>query len=272
MVDRHWFANGRPVAQDSVLCWNNYCKLFDLLLKEENVQMAINEQWAFDLINEFVYSFQGFAQVRSDPTRADALDLEVIRTNPDIWRAHKVAYYLQKFIEVSKVNEILQAAAQSQASSSSSSSDSGASSSSSTTVPRELDISKAPCKLIFDLGYFSLFGLSRLECLLGDYHASLSVLSNVNLMGPSEYFQKIFGCYSSALYHVGFAYLMMMRFKDSIRTLGHIVCHIHRLNKVMPTTQSLSSFFAVLPPHLSLLLLLLLLLLLFPLLLLIHYI
>lgn len=71
-----------------------------MLLGDEKVDMIINEQWAFDLIHEFIYSFQGFSQLRSDPTRPDEQDLEVLRSNPDIWRAHRVAYYLQRFIEV----------------------------------------------------------------------------------------------------------------------------------------------------------------------------
>jgi translation initiation factor 3 subunit L len=216
MVDRHFFSTGRPSAQDSVVVWNNYCTLFDSLLNEDKVDMIMNEQWAFDLIHEFIYSFQGFSQFRSDPTRPDEDDLEVLRQNPDIWRAYKVEYYLDRFVQMSNVEAILENAR-------------------ATGVPsRDIDLATAPTpsKLMFDLGYFSMFGLSRLECLLGDYHASLSAISCVNILAPGEYYQKVFGCYTNVFYHTGFAYLMMMRFKDAIRTLGHIVCHIHRLNKM----------------------------------------
>ena len=77
MADRHWFATGRPTAQDSVNTWNNYVKLFGLLAAGTDVMMTCNEQWAFDAVHEFVYSFQGFCQFRADPSRCSADDLEV---------------------------------------------------------------------------------------------------------------------------------------------------------------------------------------------------
>ena len=77
MADRHWFATGRPTAQDSVNTWNNYVKLFGLLAAGTDVMMTCNEQWAFDEVHEFVYSFQGFCQFRADPSRCSADDLEV---------------------------------------------------------------------------------------------------------------------------------------------------------------------------------------------------
>ena len=83
-----------------------------------------------------------------------------------------------------------------------------------------------PCRLSFDLGYFALFGLSRLECLLGDYHASLEVLAPVDLFSDHEYYHKVFACYLQLAYHAGVAYLMARRFSDAKRTLAHVVLKV----------------------------------------------
>jgi hypothetical protein len=80
--------------------------------------------------------------------------------------------------------------------------------------------------LSFDLGYFALFGLSRLECLLGDYHASLAVLAPIDLFSDHEYYHKVFACYLQLAYHAGVAYLMARRFGDAKRTLAHVVLKV----------------------------------------------
>ena len=85
MTFRHLFSAGRPVAQDMVDAWNNYCSLFDFVTGEQDIDMMINEQWAFDIIHEFVYQFQSFCQFRSDLTRRSPEDIAVLRGNPGAW-------------------------------------------------------------------------------------------------------------------------------------------------------------------------------------------
>lgn len=44
--------------------WENYCRLFDALLDCSDTNFVITEDWAFDLVHEFVYQFQSFCQMR----------------------------------------------------------------------------------------------------------------------------------------------------------------------------------------------------------------
>ena len=41
--------------------------------------MLTNEQWTFDIINEFIYQFQAFCQFRTDLTRREPDEIEVHR-------------------------------------------------------------------------------------------------------------------------------------------------------------------------------------------------
>jgi translation initiation factor 3 subunit L len=77
------------------------------------------------------------------------------------------------------------------------------------------------------LGYFSLVGLLRLHSLLGDFHQAIQVLENVELNKKSLY-SRVPGCQISMYYYVGFAYMMMRRYADAIRTFSNILLYIQR--------------------------------------------
>ncbi len=98
------------------------------------------------------------------------------------------------------------------------------------------------------LGYFSLVGLLRLHSLLGDFYQAVKVLENMELnkkvsaklkmiciackRNPSISFQTLYSrvpaCQISTYYYVGFAYLMMRRYADAIRTFSHILLYVQR--------------------------------------------
>eukprot|EP00613_Pedinella_sp_CCMP2098_P024967 CAMPEP_0171702482 /NCGR_PEP_ID=MMETSP0991-20121206/11617_1 /TAXON_ID=483369 /ORGANISM="non described non described, Strain CCMP2098" /LENGTH=616 /DNA_ID=CAMNT_0012291823 /DNA_START=25 /DNA_END=1875 /DNA_ORIENTATION=- len=233
MADRHFFANGRPTAKDSVDAWNNYCTLFEIVIAQSDLGMTINEQWAFEVIHEFVYSFQGFCQYRGDLSRRDPDDVATLRSmHPDVWSVSKVASILHKVIACSNVEAVLVGAKKAGVSTSSLLDQSAATVKGGFHVPFSVEGGvKPPSKLHFDLGYFALFGLSRLECLLGDYHGCLASVQAVDLFSESEYYHKVFACYLQLYYHCGVSYLLSRRSKDAIRTLGHVVAHVSRLAK-----------------------------------------
>ena len=77
------------------------------------------------------------------------------------------------------------------------------------------------------MGYFSLVGLLRLHSLLGDFHQAIKVLENVELNKKSLY-SRVPGCQISMYYYVGFAYMMMRRYADAIRTFSSILLYIQR--------------------------------------------
>merc|ERR1712079_122106 len=84
------------------------------------------------------------------------------------------------------------------------------------------------------LGYFSLVGLLRLHSLLGDFHQAIKVLENVELNKKSLY-SRVPGCQISMYYYVGFAYMMMRRYADAIRTFSNILLYIQRTKGMFQT-------------------------------------
>merc|ERR1711878_232192 len=78
------------------------------------------------------------------------------------------------------------------------------------------------------LGYFSLEGLLRLHSLLGDYYQAIKVLENIELNKKSLY-SRVPGCQITTYYYVGFAYMMMRRYSDAIRTFSNILLYIQRM-------------------------------------------
>lgn len=84
------------------------------------------------------------------------------------------------------------------------------------------------------LGYFALIGLLRLHSLLGDYYQAIKVLENVELYKKSAY-SHVPGCQVSTAYYVGFAYMMMRRYTDAIRTISGSLLYIQRTKQLFTT-------------------------------------
>jgi len=84
------------------------------------------------------------------------------------------------------------------------------------------------------LGYFSLVGLLRLHSLLGDYYQAIKVLENIELHKKSQY-SHVPACQISTSYYVGFAYMMMRRYADAIRTFSSILLYIQRTKQLFQT-------------------------------------
>lgn len=80
------------------------------------------------------------------------------------------------------------------------------------------------------LGYFSLIGLQRVNVLLADYHLALKVIAPIPLNKKGLY-TKVIACYITLYYYTGYAYMMMRRFVDSIRTFAHILLYMSRIKQ-----------------------------------------
>jgi len=79
------------------------------------------------------------------------------------------------------------------------------------------------------LGIFASVVLSRLECLLGDYRASLKALEPLHVdSNKMSVMDEVFQAKVSAAYHAGVSYLMLRRYKDAIRVLGNICSDLKR--------------------------------------------
>jgi translation initiation factor 3 subunit L len=217
--------------------WDVYRELFDeLLLDAEDdstsskAKLFILPEWAFDILHEFVYQFQGFCQFRTT-LYASALKHNLVggggepnpkaphhvvenvaimqeQGNEDVWSAETVLSYLHRLVQIG-------------------------------TSPN----CKVPAYQYF--GIFASVALSRLECLLTDYTACLQVLSPVleqeqlvvkkmdqDDMTFTQVLHSVFAARLSLTYHAGISFLMLRRYKDAINVLGELCSFMQRGFKV----------------------------------------
>ncbi|VDN11841.1 unnamed protein product [Dibothriocephalus latus] len=91
------------------------------------------------------------------------------------------------------------------------------------------------------LGFFSLVGLCRVHCLLGDYYTALKMLENV-IFSHQEMYHEVPTCHITTGYYVGFAYMMMRRFQDAIRTFSSTLTYISRASGFVSQRQDLRDY------------------------------
>ena len=73
------------------------------------------------------------------------------------------------------------------------------------------------------LGYYSIVGLCRLHCLLGDYRLAVQVLAPIDVDDKRGLFTRVTASHVTLLYYLGFAYLMMKRYSDAVDTFAIIL-------------------------------------------------
>ena len=61
------------------------------------------------------------------------------------------------------------------------------------------------------LGYFSMVGLLRVHCLLGDYQTGLKCLLPIDISQQGVY-TSVIGSHITTVYHYGFSNLMLRRY------------------------------------------------------------
>jgi translation initiation factor 3 subunit L len=174
LTHRHWHAVSRPTIRDRMEGWNVYRELFDEILDRPHFYLL--PAWVFDILQEFVYQFQGFCQIRTVVYSAArkygvikpdgtvnaehkissekqinlAENLSILQSNNDAWDVEAVFSYLNKFIQMGLPTRNTQQQQQVQ-----------------------------PVYSYF--GIFSSIVMARLECLMGDYTASLHALQPIHL-------------------------------------------------------------------------------------------
>ena len=77
------------------------------------------------------------------------------------------------------------------------------------------------------LGYFSIIGLLRVHCLLGDFSLALKTLDDIEL-NKKAMFARVMAAHFTTYYYVGFSYMMMRRYADAIRMFSHILVYVSR--------------------------------------------
>lgn len=209
---RHVYAKLQPSLTDRKESWENYCKLLDLLVsdlqEEDTPSVALPAQWIWDILDEFVYHYQTYCTFRSKAIRTGKEnELRVFRENQDVNKTTKVLTYLTQLVRYSKVEAYL-------------ANKEGGTGSAFTDETTRL------------IGYFSLMQLLRMHSLLGDYHLAMKTIQCIDLHEEVPLFYKIPSVHVTLYYYMGFAYLMMRRYTDSIRTFSDILVFLSKTSGV----------------------------------------
>ncbi|XP_021951018.1 eukaryotic translation initiation factor 3 subunit L isoform X2 [Folsomia candida] len=211
---RHIYATMSNSLTFSDRCnsYSNYCELFNMILTSpEPIDLTLTNQWLWEIIDEFVYQFQSFSQFRRSP-RLNAEESQYFKEHTYIWSVLSVLNVLYSLIEKSNINQQLRAYFNGE---------------NAETVAG--DFGKSP--LYKMLGYFSLIALLRVHSMLGDYHLAVKVLENIDLHKNTMYC-NVPACQITTYYYVGFAYVMMRRYADAIRTYTNALLYIQRMRQM----------------------------------------
>ena len=86
------------------------------------------------------------------------------------------------------------------------------------------------------LGYFSILGLLRVHCLLGDFSLALKTMDDIE-MNKKAMFARVMNAHFSTYYYMGFCYMMMRRYADAIRMFSHILVYVSRTKNFSKNAQ-----------------------------------
>ncbi|EEC78744.1 hypothetical protein OsI_18958 [Oryza sativa Indica Group] len=188
--------------------WDNYCSLFSVVLQGV-VNMQLPNQWLWDMVDEFVYQFQSFCQYRAKLKNKTHEEIALLKQYDQAWSVYGVLNYLKALVEKSMIGEILEREKVGLEQ---------------FTATDGYDY-EGGSNVLKMLGYYSMIGLLRVHCLLGDYHTGLKCLAPIDISQQGVY-TTVIGSHISTIYHYGFASLMMRRYIDGIREFNKILLYI----------------------------------------------
>jgi len=193
-------------VDDRFNSFHNYINFFNTLLglTTNAPELVLPSVWLWDIIDEFIYQFRSFHTMRGSRRKSDtnADEMQLIKDHPHVWSAQTVIQYLHAL--VNKANKAPQG-------------------------------NVAPFFKV--AAEFSLIGLCRVNCLLGDYYGALAALETLPLdMGKRPYYdcQSILACHTTLHYYMSFAYVMLNRFGDAITTITDGIIYINRNKQFLP--------------------------------------
>ena len=126
------------------------------------MSLELPVQWLWDIVDEFIYQFQVFCQYRSNLSNKVDDEIERLREAPQIWNVQTVMNILHSLADKANIVDQLRVARE------------GGNAAEAAGAYGQLNLYKM-------LGYFSLVGLLRLHCLLGDYYLALRSLDYVDM-------------------------------------------------------------------------------------------
>ncbi|MCJ1254491.1 hypothetical protein MMC24_002306 [Lignoscripta atroalba] len=201
--------------------YDNYCSLFHYILNSDGpVDLEVpSYYWAWDVIDEFIYQFESFCRYRNRVARTNSNEEEsqLLRDNPNTWGCYSVLNVLYSLIQRSQINEQLAAMKRNE-------------------EPMTVAGEYGSRNLYRMLGYFSIIGLLRVHCLLGDFSLALKTLDDIEL-NKKAMFARVMAAHFTTYYYVGFSYMMMRRYADAIRMFSHILVYVSRTKNFQKNAQ-----------------------------------
>lgn len=190
MTLRHLFSKQKPTLSDHFESWTIFISLSNFLINSKSPEMMITPQWAHEIMQEFVYHFQDFCQYRAQVAHRSEEDKVKLKENKSAWSLSEVKRILSDLSNL-------------------------------TTIGSEEPIHNL-------MGYFSVVESARLDCLLGDYSASLGTIGPKKLLDRSELMTSVPTCHANAFYHAGICLLMSRKYSTVIEVLSEIILQITR--------------------------------------------
>lgn len=192
--------------------YDNYCSLFHYILNSDG-PVDIEQPsyyWAWDVIDEFIYQFESFCRYRNRVARTapNEEEAQVLKENPNTWGCYSVLNVLYSLIQRSQINEQLAAQKRGE-------------------DPAAVAGEYGSRPLYKMLGYFSIIGLLRVHCLLGDFSLALKTLDDIE-MNKKAMFARVMAAHLNTYYYVGFSYMMLRRYADAVRMFSHILVYVSR--------------------------------------------
>ncbi|KAF2425306.1 eukaryotic translation initiation factor 3 [Tothia fuscella] len=189
-----------------------YCSLFHYFLNSEgpiDIEPP-SHNWAWEVIDEFIYQFNSFCSHRQKLAQKgdNQEEIQIMRDNQHTWGCYSVLNVLYSLIQRSQIAEQQAAIKRGE-----------------DTAQYAGEYGNRP--LYRSLGYFSIIGLLRVHCLLGDFSLALKTLDDIELNKKSM-FARVMDAHFTTYYYVGFSYMMMRRYADAIRMFSHILVYVSR--------------------------------------------
>ncbi|KAL2262124.1 hypothetical protein VTK26DRAFT_2391 [Humicola hyalothermophila] len=202
--------------------YDNYCALFHYILNSESGPVDLeppSSYWAWDVIDEFIYQFNTFSSYRARIARQgnNEEEAQILRENPNTWGCYSVLNVLYSLIQKSQITEQLAAMRRNE-------------------DPMAVAGPYGSKNLYRMLGYFSIIGLLRVHCLLGDFSLALKTLDDIEL-NKKAMFARVMAAHFTTYYYVGFSYMMMRRYADAIRMFSHILVYVSRTKNFQKNSQ-----------------------------------
>lgn len=144
-------------------------------------------------------------------------ELQILRDNPNTWGCYSVLNVLYSLIQRSNIVEQQAASRRNE-------------------DPALVAGEYGSKNLYRMLGYFSIIGLLRVHCLLGDFSLALKTLDDIEL-NKKAMFARVMAAHFTTYYYVGFSYMMMRRYADAIRMFSHILVYVSRTKNFQKNAQ-----------------------------------